>query len=469
MKGRDTKSFSRCNRRQLLQGATAAAALSALPAAAVAAPPRARQPNILFIMADDLGYADLSCYGRRDYKTPVLDRLAADGLLMTHGYANSSVCSPTRVALITGRYQHRLDVGLDEPLSRQGVGLDPRHPSLPSLLKKAGYRTALIGKWHLGSLPNFGPLKSGYDEFFGIGAGAVDYFTHKTLATAKESDLHEGETKIEKVGYLTNLLTDRAISEIKENAASGSPFLMSLHYTAPHWPWEGEGDEELASKLKSLYHLDGGTLEKYAEMVVHLDRSIGRVLQQLKRSGIADNTIVVFTSDNGGERFSDTWPFTGAKTQLLEGGIRVPVIVRWPDRIARGSRSDQVIASMDWLPTFLAAAGGTYDPQFPPDGENLLDVITGKAPRRDRKIYWRYKSDGQAAVREGPMKYLRLGGYEYLFDVTKDPRERANLREKESTTFERLKRDYAAWEATMLPYPANSRSLSDKGRIADRY
>lgn len=462
----DHENSGKFDRRQLLKGASAAAALSALPQA-VPAKPRARQPNILFIMADDLGYADLSCYGRRDYKTPVLDRLAADGLMMTHGYASSCVCSATRVALITGRYEQRLDVGLDEPLGRKGVGLDPKHPTLPSLLKKAGYRTSLVGKWHMGPPPAFGPRKSGYDSFFGIMGGATDYFTHRGSPSAKDSELYEGEARVERAGYLTNLLTERAISEMQKSAKSGKPFLLSLHYTAPHWPWEGPGDAALAATLKSTHHLDGGTLEKYGEMVVHLDRSVGFVLKELQALGIADDTIVVFTSDNGGERFSDNWPFTGGKTQLLEGGIRVPVIVRWPREIAAGSRSDQVIASMDWLPTLLAAAGGAPDRRFPSDGENLLDVLTGRAPSRHRTLCWRYKSEDQAAIRDGTMKYLRIGEREYLFDVAADPRERANLKDKAPAVFERLKKDYAAWNAQMLPYPKDSPAYSTKGALAD--
>jgi len=193
------------SRRQALIGAAAVSIASR-----GAALPRARQakPNILFILADDLGYADLSCYGRKDYATPALDRLAARGMRFTQAYANSAVCSATRTALITGRYQYRLPIGLEEPLSGRDIGLDPSQPTLPGLLRKAGYETALVGKWHLGMPPKFSPLRSGYDHFWGIRGGAVDYFRH---GFAGQHDLWDGDTEVHQIGYLTDLLGDRAI------------------------------------------------------------------------------------------------------------------------------------------------------------------------------------------------------------------------------------------------------------------
>ena len=434
------------------------------------------KPNIVFIMADDLGYADVSCYGQRDYTTPNVDRLAIEGLRFTQGYANSAVCSATRTALATGRYQYRLPVGLEEPInasSPRNIGLPSSHPTLPSLLKKAGYSTALVGKWHLGFLPDFSPLKSGYDQFFGIFGGAADYFNHGADALrtgAESSQLHEQEVPIERHGYMTNLLGDRAVQTVEGFAKSKEPFLLSLHFTAPHWPWEGPDDEAESKRIRNIFHRDGGTQKTYAIMVQSLDVNIGRVLQALDASGLAGNTIVVFTSDNGGERFSKTWPFSGMKTELLEGGIRVPTIVRWPGRIAAGSVSEQVTITMDWVPTLLAAAGTAPDAAYPSDGEDLGPVMTGGATPHSRRLYWRYKAGSQRAIRDSDWKYLRIAGNEFLFDVVKDPRERGNLKDRQKDVFDRLKADWETWNDTMLPERPRPAAYSNPGNfLADHY
>jgi arylsulfatase A-like enzyme len=437
------------------------------------------KPNIVFIMADDLGYADVSCYGQRDYTTPNIDRLAVEGLKFTQGYANSPVCSATRLALITGRYQYRLAAGLEEPispLSPRSAGLPPSDPTLPSLLKRVGYGTTLVGKWHLGSLPDFSPLRSGYDHFFGIFGGAADYFNHGPVALrppgspAYYSQLYEQEVPVERHGYMTNLLGDRAVQTIEGYAKSREPFLLSLHFTAPHWPWEGPDDEAESRRIRDIFHRDGGSRRTYAAMVQSLDANVGRVLHSLDAGGLAGNTIVVFTSDNGGERFSDTWPFSGMKTELLEGGLRVPSIVRWPVRIAAGSISEQVMATMDWLPTLLAAGGTSPDQAYPADGEDLGPILTGRAAPHPRKVYWRYHAGSQRAIRDGNWKYLLIAGNEFLFDVVNDPRERANLRDRERDIFDRLKGDWEGWNETMLPERPRPMFYGNPGRgVADRY
>lgn len=447
----------RLSRRATLRGA--AATLVAATTPAIAGAPRKR-PNILYIMADDLGYADLSCYGRRDFETPVLDKLAAQGLRFTNAYANSAVCTATRVGLITGRYQYRLPVGLEEPLAfRPNIGLPPGHPTLPSLLAGAGYRTSLIGKWHLGSLPSFDPLKSGYQTFWGIRSGGVDYYTHAT--TNGQPDLWDGATPIDKAGYLTDLLADRAIAEIRTASAGAQPWFMSLHFTAPHWPWEGPDDASESARIakakdpKALFDFDGGSAAIYAAMVRRLDHQIGRVLDALTASGADQDTIVVFTSDNGGERFSDNWPFSGRKTELLEGGLRIPAIIRWPGVTPAGAISDAQIISMDWLPTFLAAAGTAPDAAYPSDGIDIAPAISGGA-LPERTLYWRYKNHAQRAVRRGNLKYLKIGENEFLFDVAADPLERANLKDREPDAFAVLKAGWESWNKTMLPLDPNS-------------
>jgi arylsulfatase A-like enzyme len=409
-------------------------------------------PNIVFIMADDLGYADLSCCGQPDFSTPNIDRIAERGVRFTQAYANSAVCSATRLALITGRYQYRLPLGLEEPLAgKTDVGLPAEHPTLPSLLRQIGYRTSLIGKWHLGLPPAFGPLKSGYDRFWGIRSGAIDYYSH--LNSRGQPDLWDGDEAVEKAGYLTDLLGDRAVAAIANYADATHPFLLSLHFNAPHWPWEAPGDESESRRLYggNLRHWDGGTQRTYARMVQAMDLQVGRVLQALDARGLADNTVVIFTSDNGGERFSATWPFTGVKTELLEGGLRVPALLCWPARIPAGRVCDQVAITMDWLPTLLDAAGTAPDPSYPADGISLLPVLTGEASTQSRKLYWRYKTNAQRALREGDFKYLKIRDNTFLFNVVDDPRERANLKTRLPELFDRLAAAWETWNAAMLP------------------
>jgi arylsulfatase A-like enzyme len=451
------------SRRDLLQGL---GALALLPATSRAAD---TPPNILFILADDMGYADLGVYGQRDFATPHLDKLAGQGVRFTQGYANSAVCSATRFGLITGRYQYRLRGGLEEPISGNELGLPPGHPTLPSLLKVRGYRTALFGKWHLGALPKYGPLKSGYDEFFGNTGGAVDYFTHRAgVAKDLPSDLFEGEVRVDKAGYYTDLIADYGQAFLRRQTQA-QPFLLSLHFTAPHWPWEGPGDEVVSAQLKSLNHPDGGSLRKYGEIVGALDAAVGRVLATLEAQGLAQNTIVVFTSDNGGERFSNTWPFSGQKSELLEGGIRVPTLLRWPARVKGGQVSEQVVISMDWLPTLLAAAGGAPHADYPSDGTNLLPQILGQAERVERRLFWRYKAAAQRALRDGDWKYLQINGNEFLFNLAQDARERANLAQREPERLSKLRDDWLAWNQGMLPILDEVRSNRINPKVqADR-
>ncbi|MEO6392747.1 MAG: sulfatase-like hydrolase/transferase [Pyrinomonadaceae bacterium] len=443
------------NRRQFLSGAIGAAAIAAMiPDQPVVA---ADRPNLLFILADDLGWGDLSCYGRPDYQTPNLDRLARQGLRFTNAYSAAPVCTPTRVGFHTGRYPARLPVGLMEPITERKelgeriktVGLPPEHPTVSSLIKSAGYETALIGKWHLGYLPTFGPLRSGFDQFFGIMSGAGDFFTHKDMAG--DADLFEGDVPVERAGYITDLLTSRAVEYIRQPRKS--PFYLSLHYTAPHWPWEGPMDEAFSRKLglgPDAFR-SGGSLKVYAEMMKSLDGGIGKVLDALKDTGHDRDTVVIFTSDNGGERFSYNWPFSGQKMNVREGGIRVPGIIRWPSVTSVGRTSDQPIITMDWTATLIAAAGTKPDPRFPLDGEDLLMVLNGERGLYDRTFCWRTRSQG--AARSGKWKYIRETTTEYLFDLSIDEREQANYKDQEPQILERLRRAFDNWESGMLAYP----------------
>jgi arylsulfatase A-like enzyme len=431
----------------------------------------ARRPNILMIVADDLGYADLGCYGQFDFQTPNLDRLAAEGVRFTQGYANSCLCTNTRVALITGRYQYRFTLGNAEPLRHAdrhapGMSLPADHPTLPGLLRAAGYSTTLVGKWHLGALPQHGPLNSGYETFFGISGGHAGYFTH--LGEGGEPDLYEGEVTVEREGYLTDLLSERAESQVREQAASGRPFFLSLHYTAPHWPWSAPSDaeqsraRELKVHARHLSH-DGGSPRIYAEMVTTMDRGIGRVLGALRDAGAENDTLVIFTSDNGGERYSNMWPFVGRKRDLLEGGLRVPLLFRWPDRIAAGRVCEQVAISMDLTATCLAAAQVQMPTATPLDGLDLLPQLLDGAADVHRTLYWRMRDPMQRALREGRWKYLQIDARDYLFDLEADWRERADFALEQPSRLERMKEQWQAWSDTMLPMQAEAPA----GRMID--
>jgi len=423
----------------------------------------ASRPNIIFIVADDLGFADLGCYGGRVPVSPVLDSLAATGLMLTQGYANSPVCSPTRFALMTGRYQQRLRGAAEEPINSKSrgsttLGLPPEHPTLPSLLRDAGYRTALIGKWHLGYPPAFGPLRSGYQEFFGPMSGGVDYFTH--CDSRGTHDLWVGEDEHREEGYLTDLISRRAVDYVDrmaDGAKAGTPFFMSLHYTAPHWPWETRDDEALAAEVKdNLFHLHGGNIDSYRRMIGHMDEGIGWLMAALRRHGLADDTLVVFTSDNGGERFSDNWPLVGGKMDLTEGGIRVPWIAHWPAVIAPGGVSTQLCMTMDWSATMLAAAGVPPSPDYPLDGQSLMPLLRDPRHLFDRPLHWRMNHRGQRALRQGQWKYLQVDGNEYLFDVVADARERANLGPRQPERLAAMRQAWQDWDATMPPIPPDA-------------
>ncbi len=423
-----------------------------------------QRPNVIFIVADDLGYADLGCYGGRDAMfgavSPNIDRLAAGGIRFTQGYANSPVCSPTRFALATARYQYRLRGAADEPINSKTsrgsnvLGLPPGHPTVASLLQEAGYRTALIGKWHLGFPPHFGPLRSGYQEFLGPMSGGIDYFNHSSSGGAH--DLWDGDTECFDQGYLTDVLSRRAVDYVDRMASEGSPFFLSLHYTAPHWPWETREDHAVSSRIGNLFHLDGGNVETYQRMIHHMDEGIGWIMDALRRNGLDNNTLVIFTSDNGGERFSDNWPLIGGKMDLTEGGIRVPWIAHWPQVIAGGQVSQQHCMTMDWSATVVQAAGAQAHPEYPFDGISLLPLLRDQVTSFARPLYWRMKYLGQRALRMGDWKYLRIENREYLFNLENDQRERANRARVEPERLAAMRADWERWNAQMPDIPADA-------------
>ena len=267
----------------------------------------------------------------------------------------------------------------------------------------------------------------------------------------------DGSEPAQAQGYLTDVITDRACDFINRQTGA-QPFMLSVHYTAPHWPWETRDDEEESKRVgTNIHHVDGGSLPVYQRMIHHMDEGIGRILKTLRDQGLDDNTLVVFTSDNGGERFSDTWPFVGKKMDLLEGGLRVPLIARWPGQIAPGGKSQQQMMTMDWMPTLLAAAGAQAHADYPLDGISMLSHLRNPHVICARPMFWRMKYRSQWAAIDGVWKYLKLDGHEFLFNIETDARERANLCAREPERLEAMRTKYLEWAATMpgIPDDAN--------------
>jgi arylsulfatase A-like enzyme len=286
-------------------------------------------------------------------------------------------------------------------------------------------------------------------------SGGVDYFTH--CDSTGGHDLWLGEEDKKEDGYLTDILSKRAVDYVDRMAKQEAPFFLSLHYTAPHWPWETREDAEKAPLVKdNLFDLAGGNIHVYRRMIHHMDEGIGWIMAALQKHGMADNTLVVFTSDNGGERFSDNWPLVGGKMDLTEGGIRVPWIAHWPAVIAKGGESKQLCMTMDWSATMLDAAGVQADAAYPLDGVSLMPVLKDAKHSFRRPLHWRMNHRGQEAMRDGDWKYLKVDGNEYLFNIPADERERANLGKKEPERLAAMRADWAAWNATMPGIPEDA-------------
>jgi arylsulfatase A-like enzyme len=364
-----------------------------------------QRPNIIYIMTDDMGYGDLSGYGQKNYTTPNLDKLASQEIKFINAYAAGPLCTPTRTAFMTGRHPAKTPVGLMEPLTPtkrdSAFGLTTEYPSIATLLKAGGYETALIGKWHLGFLPQHSPVKNGFDYFFGIHSGAADYISHKS--DGHKHDLYENDHLVYPEGYLTNLFSQKAITFIRQK--HNRPFFVTITFTAPHWPWQGPGDIAYADTVNFR---NGGSPEIYAAMMKSLDDAVGNIMKTLDDEHLSKQTIVIFTNDNRGERYSDNGGLANAKATLWEGGIRVPAFVRWPGKIKAGIITQQAAITMDWTATILSAAGAKAAINFPLDGIDLLPILTGRKKNIERTFYWRtFQRNKQKAIRAGVWKYLQ--------------------------------------------------------------
>ena len=425
---------------------------------------RPDRPNIVLIMTDDLGWADVSSYGATDLQTPNIDSLARDGIRLSDFYSNGVLCSPTRAALISGRYQQRY--GIETALPHRAApnsdrGLPASAGSMPGLVKAAGYATALIGKWHLGYLPQFSPDAHGFEYFFGLKSGFHDYYRHTD--GGGNPDLFENDAAVDMPGYTTDLITERAVKFIEQNA--GRSFFIDVSYNAPHWPYQVPGHASVArdNGRHLMAHDDPtSTRADYVAMVEQVDRGVGEILSTLDRLQLNQNTIVIFTNDNGGEWLSDNGPLFNRKWTVWEGGIRVPALIRWPGRIPAGKVSDQVGMTMDLTASILAATGARVPPEARHDGMNLLPIWEGKAPEVDRTLFWRTNAGGrtQKAVRSGDWKLVVDGTHTFVFNVRGDVGERVDLASRRQDIARKLRSLLNEWERDV---DAEAKSQPPKG------
>jgi len=442
-------------------------ATAALSAAAPAGP----LPNIVLILADDLGYGDLSSFGCRDISTPNIDSIARQGVRFTHFYATPE-CTPSRCSLLTGRYPQRagglecaIGVGnngrYDEAIwlqKRGELGLPASELTLPQILKRRGYETACFGKWHLGYLEKFQPNRHGFDEYFGILGGGADYFTHEEFNEgAGQSYLYHNSEKVKREGYLTDLFAGAALDWLARRRSK--PFFLYLPFSAPHTPIQ---DPDGFDARTGTAPARQGHRPTFGKKVERLDRRVGDILAQLQAMDAAGRTIVIFLSDNGADANGSNAPLRGNKSSLWEGGIRVPCMIRWPGALTGGRTISQVSAVMDLLPTIVAAAGIPAPTGRRLDGVNLLPVLTdGKAPY-PRRLFWRYKRGRvvRKAVRDGDLKYVFDAGAEALHDLAGDEREQHDLLAARPDAVRDLKARLAAWErevvaTRLLPFRAD--------------
>jgi arylsulfatase A-like enzyme len=402
-------------------------------------------PNIVFIMTDDVGYGDIGSYGAPDIRTPNIDQMARDGTRFSDFYSNGATCTPTRAGFITGRYQQRY--GLEVPISNppaEGRGLPATGNSVSQLLKNAGYHTGLIGKWHLGYAANQSPAAHGFDYFFGFKGGFTDYYQHTN--GLGEHDLWENDAMVEQEGYMTDLITEHSVAFIKNNATV--PFFLSVQYNAAHWPYQRPDMPSTAENHAAHvqpYMENTGTREDYAAILERADQGIGMILQALDAAGLTDNTLVIFTNDNGGEWLSRTAPLFNRKGTVWEGGIRVPAIFKWPGVIPAGQLTSQVGITMDITATLLAVSKAEVPATLQLEGINLLPIITGATPNISRTLFWRTQTE--KAVRSGDIKLVMQSGRSYIYDVKNDVGERNDLTNRRQADARNLRAQLDAWEA----------------------
>jgi arylsulfatase A-like enzyme len=441
--------------------ALAVAAVFATPAIAA----DAKKPNIVVLLADDLGYGDLGIHGGKDIPTPNLDALAKAGVRATSGYVSGPYCSPTRAGFLTGRYQQRFghEFNPGGATKENQIGLSVEETTLPARLKDAGYATALVGKWHLGNAPQFHPQKRGFDEFFGFLGGAHGYFPG---GNPNDPIQRNGEP-VDEQEYLTDAFAREASAFITRKKAE--PFFLYLAFNAVHNPQHAKPEH-----LERFKHIADERRRTYAGMLTALDDAVGKVVATLKDNGLEDNTLVFFFSDNGGPAVngSTNTPLNGQKATTWEGGIRVPFFVKWPAKIKAGGVYDQPVIQLDILPTALAAAGAPATSKKPLDGVNLLPYLTGeKTSAPHENLYWRFGQ--QIALRQGDWKLLKVAGDKQprLYNLKDDIGETKDLASAQPEKLQKLQAVWDEWNSTLVepkwvPGPQQPNRKNKKAKTA---
>jgi len=401
------------------------------------------RPNIILIMADDLGYGDISCYGSTKISTPNIDALARGGMKFTDYHSNCPVCSPTRAALLTGRYQQRCGIeGVVTAAKHRHTGMALEEVTFAEVLKRRGYATGIFGKWHVGYSVEFNPFRQGFEEFIGYVSGNVDFHSH--IDQAGFDDWWKNLEKVPEEGYTTDLITKHGIDFIERH--KNKPFCLYLPHEAPHYPYQGRNDppERLPGGKKGKKARGKEIARAYKEMVEVMDKGIGKIVETVKRLGLERKTFIFFCSDNGATKNGSNGALSGFKGSLWEGGHRVPAVAYWPGRIKSGSVTSQTVLGMDMFSTMVSIAGAKLPAGLKLDGVNLLGMLTEDSKLPKRTLFWRYRKE--KAVRKGPWKLLVQGDNPRLYNLDDDLGEKENLVNAKPAMVRELQGELAAWE-----------------------